>query len=141
MDNNDCIFCKLANGVFPTNKLYEDDEFTVILDASPANRGHALILPKSHYANLYEIDDAVSAKVLPLARRVAGALTDELGCDGINIVQNNGTAAGQTVFHFHVHVIPRYDNDDFTIGWPQGTPDPEDQAALAEQLAARLESK
>ena len=138
MINDDCIFCKLANGVFPTNKLYEDDDFTVILDASPANKGHALILPKQHYANLFEIDDEISAKVLPLAKKVATALKEELNCDGINVVQNNGPAAGQTVFHFHVHVIPRYDNDDFTIGWPQGEPDAESQAELAAKLAARL---
>ena len=132
MVKDDCIFCKLANGVFPTNKIYEDDDFTVILDAAPANKGHALILPKQHYANLFEIDDEVSAK------KVAAALKEELGCDGINVIQNNGTAAGQTVFHFHVHVIPRYDNDKFDIGWPQAEPDADEQAALAEKLAARF---
>ena len=139
MVKDDCIFCKLANGVFPTNKIYEDDEFTVILDASPANKGHALILPKQHYANLFEIDDEVSAKVLPLAKKIATALKEELGCDGINVVQNNGPSAGQTVFHFHVHVIPRYDNDSFELGWPQGEPDQAEQAELAKKLAERLE--
>ncbi len=138
MIQDDCIFCKLANGVFPTNKLYEDDDFTVILDASPANKGHALILPKQHYANLFEIDDEVSSKVLPLAKKVATALKEELGCDGINVVQNNGPSAGQTVFHFHVHVIPRYDSDEFEIGWPQGEPDAAEQEELAKKLAARF---
>ena len=138
MVKDDCIFCKLANGVFPTNKIYEDDEFTVILDAAPANKGHALILPKQHYANLFEIDDAVSAKVLPLAKKVAAALKEELECDGVNVVQNNGTAAGQTVVHFHVHVIPRYDTDGCNIGWPQKEVDNAEQAALAEKLAARF---
>lgn len=138
MIKDDCIFCKLANGVFPTNKIYEDDDFTVILDASPANEGHALILPKQHYANLFEIDDEVSAKVFPLAKRVATALKEEFDCDGVNVVQNNGEAAGQTVFHFHVHVIPRYDNDDFKIGWPQNEPDSDAQAALAKRLVAKL---
>lgn len=138
MVQDDCIFCKLANGVFPTNKLFEDDDFTVILDASPANKGHALILPKQHYANLFEIDDEVSSKVLPLAKKIATALKEELGCDGINVVQNNGPSAGQTVFHFHVHVIPRYDADDFQIGWPQSEPDAAEQEELAKKLAARL---
>ena len=138
MVKDDCIFCKLANGVFPTNKIYEDDEFTVILDAAPANKGHALILPKQHYANLFEIDDAVSAKVMPLAKKIATALKDELNCDGINVVQNNGESAGQTVFHFHVHVIPRYDSDDFKIGWPQNEPDAEEQAAFAKKVSERL---
>ena len=138
MVQDDCIFCKLANGVFPTNKIYEDDDFTVILDACPANKGHALILPKQHYANLFEIDDEVSSKVFPLAKKVAAALKEELGCDGINVVQNNGPSAGQTVFHFHVHVIPRYDSDDFEIGWPQGEPDAAEQEELAKKLAARF---
>ena len=138
MIKDDCIFCKLANGVFPTNKIYEDDDFTVILDASPANKGHALILPKQHFDNLFEIEDEVSAKVLPVAKKVASALKEELGCDGINVVQNNGPAAGQTVFHFHVHVIPRYDSDNFDIGWPQGKPDDAEQAELASKLAERL---
>ena len=138
MRDDNCIFCKLANGVFPTNKLYEDDDFTVILDASPANKGHALIIPKQHYANLFEIDDEVSSKVLPLAKRIAAAVKEETNSDGINIVQNNGTAAGQTVFHFHVHVIPRYDSDDFNIGWPQGEPDNNEQTALAERLSKKL---
>ena len=138
MINDDCIFCKLANGVFPTNKIYEDDDFSVILDAAPANAGHALILPKNHFANLFEIDDETAAKVIPVAKKVAAALKAELNCDGVNVVQNNGTAAGQTVFHFHVHVIPRYDDDNVGLGWPQGTPDADEQAALAEKLAARF---
>lgn len=138
MVKDDCIFCKLANGVFPTNKLYEDDDFTVILDAAPANKGHALILPKQHYDNLFEIDDEVSAKVLPLAKKIAAALKEELGCDGVNVVQNNGVAAGQTVFHFHVHVIPRYDNDNCGLGWPQKEVDNDEQAELAAKLSARL---
>ena len=138
MVKDDCIFCALANGAIPTNKIYEDDNFTVILDASPANKGHALILPKQHYDNLFEIDDAVSAKVLPLAKKIATALKEEFGCDGVNVVQNNGTAAGQTVFHFHVHIIPRYDNDGCNIGWPQKEVNNEEQSELAAKLSARL---
>ncbi|MCR5214544.1 MAG: HIT family protein [Eubacterium sp.] len=138
MIDDNCIFCKLANGVFPTNKIYEDDDFTVILDAAPANMGHALIIPKQHYANIFELDPELMKKALPLAKKVAEALKEELEYDGINIVQNNGSAAGQTVFHFHMHVIPRYDNDGCGIGWPQMTPDAEEQAALAEKLAKRI---
>ncbi len=135
MVDDNCIFCKLANGVFPTNKIYEDDEFTVILDASPANEGHCLILPKQHFKDLFEIDEEVAGRAIKLAKKIATKLKDELGCDGINIVQNNGTAAGQTVFHFHVHIIPRYENDGCNIGWPQMKPDDAEQAALAERLA------
>lgn len=110
MRDENCIFCKLANGVFPTNDIYEDEDFRVILDASPANKGHALILPKEHYANLYELDDQIAAKVLPLAKKIIAHEKDVLGCDGYNLVQNNGLAAGQTVFHYHMHLIPRYEN-------------------------------
>ncbi len=138
MVQDDCIFCKLANGVFPTNKLFEDDDFTVILDASPANKGHALILPKQHYANLFEIDDEVSSKVLPLAKKIATALKEELGCDGINVVQNNGPSAGQTVFHFHMHLIPRYEKqeDDTTgvVDWEQRKIDPEEMKKICEEM-------
>lgn len=124
MKNDNCIFCKLANGDIPTNSIYEDEDFNVILDASPATKGHALIIPKSHAANLYEIDDAVAAKVLPLAKKLITANKDKLGCDGFNIVQNNGIAAGQTVEHFHVHMIPRYNSDPDNariMAWPHLT--------------------
>ena len=105
---DDCIFCKLANGVFPTNSIYEDEDFNVILDASPATKGHALILPKEHYDNVYEMPDALLEKTIKLAKKIIQKETDVLGCDGYNIVQNNGEAAGQTVFHSHMHLIPRY---------------------------------
>ena len=105
---DDCIFCKLANGVFPTNSIYEDEDFNVILDASPATKGHALILPKEHYDNVYEMPDALLEKTIKLAKKIIQKETDVLGCDGYNIVQNNGEAAGQTVFHFHMQLIPRY---------------------------------
>ena len=105
---DDCIFCKLANGVFPTNSIYEDEDFSVILDASPATKGHALILPKEHYDNVYEMPDALLEKTIKLAKKIIQKETDVLGCDGYNIVQNNEEAAGQTVFHFHMHLIPRY---------------------------------
>ena len=121
MKDENCIFCKLANGEIPTATLYEDEDFRVILDASPAAKGHALILPKEHYANLYELDDEVAAKVLVLAKKMITRLTDILGCDGYNIVQNNGEAAGQTVFHFHLHMIPRYKDDHAGVTWTPGT--------------------
>lgn len=120
MKDENCIFCKLANGEIPTATLYEDEDFRVILDASPASKGHALILPKEHYANLYELDDEVAAKVLVLAKKMITKLTDLLECDGYNIVQNNGEAAGQTVFHFHMHLIPRYKDDKVGLGWNMG---------------------
>ena len=119
MKDDNCIFCKLANGVFPTNSIYEDEDFNVILDASPATKGHALILPKEHYANMFEIDDDILAKAAKLAKKIMTHEKEILGCDGYNLVQNNGEAAGQTVFHFHMHLIPRYsdNNESKRINW------------------------
>ena len=110
MKDSNCIFCKLANGEIPTNSIYEDEDFRVILDASPASKGHALILPKEHFANVYEIDDEILGKAAKLAKKVIAHETKVLGAEGYNIVQNNGEIAGQTVFHFHMHLIPRYKN-------------------------------
>ena len=108
MKDDNCIFCKLANGDIPTNTVYEDEYLRAIMDASPANKGHIIILPKSHAANIYELENEYIEKSFVLAKKLAAALKKLLNCDGVNILQNNGEAAGQTVFHFHVHVIPRY---------------------------------
>ncbi len=121
MKDSNCIFCKIAGGEIPSATLYEDADFRVIMDISPASKGHALILPKEHYANLYELPDELAAKVLVLAKKMTTKLKDIVGCDGYNVLQNNGEAAGQTVFHFHMHLIPRYENDDVNIGWKLGT--------------------
>jgi Diadenosine tetraphosphate (Ap4A) hydrolase and other HIT family hydrolases len=117
MKVDNCIFCKLANGEIPTATLYEDEDFRVILDANPASKGHALIIPKEHYANLYELDDTLAGKAMILAKKMITKLTEVLGCDGYNLVQNNGECAGQTVFHFHLHMIPRYKDDGVGLGW------------------------
>ena len=120
MREENCIFCKIAAGEIPSATLYEDDDFRVILDVSPASKGHALILPKEHYRNLYELDDGLASKALVLAKKMIVRLKDVLGCDGYNIVQNNEEAAGQAVFHFHMHMIPRYQGDKVGIGWHMG---------------------
>jgi len=134
MKKDDCIFCKLANGDIPTNSIYEDEDFNVILDAGPATRGHALILPKEHADNLYELPDDVAAKVLPLAKKLAAHMVDVLGADGLNLVQNNGAAAGQTVNHFHLHLIPRYNDDGQHILWKPTQPAAEELAAIRDAL-------
>ena len=120
MRDKDCIFCKIAAGEIPSATLYEDDDFRVILDLGPASKGHALILPKEHYRNLYDIDEQTLAKAASLAKKMVIKLTDVLGCDGSNVVQNNEEPAGQTVFHFHIHLIPRYKNDNVGLGWHVG---------------------
>ena len=135
MTDKDCIFCKLAGGEFPTNCIYEDEKFKVILDASPATKGHALILPKQHFADIFEIDEDTLKDLIVLGKKVAKIMKDRLGCDGVNIVQNNGAAAGQTVFHFHLHIIPRYEDDDQRINWVPRKADDKLQERLVELLS------
>ncbi len=127
---DDCIFCKLANGVIPTNSIYEDEDFKVILDMGPATKGHALILPKEHADNLYELPDETAAKILPLAKKLALSMREKLHTDGLNVVQNNGEVAGQTVMHYHLHLIPRYQNDGQRILWKPTSPSAEELEAV-----------
>ncbi len=117
MKKDNCIFCKIANGEIPSKTLYEDEQFRVILDLGPATKGHALILPKDHYADLFELPEEKAGEVMHLAKRMVMKMKEKLGCEGFNLVQNNGDLAGQTVFHFHMHLIPRYRADGQTIGW------------------------
>ena len=134
----DCIFCKIAAGEIPAATLYEDDDFRVILDLGPASRGHALILPKEHYADLSEIREETAEKVLPLAKKMSAAMTKALGCAGINLVQNNGEAAGQTVRHFHMHIIPRYTNGPKIVAWEPGSLSDGDKIQIVEAVKAEL---
>ena len=131
---SDCIFCKIANGEIPSATLYEDEDFRGILDLGPASKGHALILPKAHAANIYEISDDMAAKAMILAKKMATKMTEALKCDGFNIVQNNGEPAGQTVFHFHMHLIPRYEGDQVGITWKPGTLTDEVKNEILEKL-------
>ncbi|MDD7403226.1 MAG: HIT family protein [Butyribacter sp.] len=131
--NDDCIFCKLANGVIPTNAIYEDDDFKVIMDANPASKGHCIILPKTHAANLYELPDEYCEKIFLVAKKCGTVLKEVLECEGLNVLQNNGEVAGQTVFHLHVHLIPRYKDDAVHIKWVEHS-DETDIAELAEEI-------
>ncbi|MBU3839795.1 MAG: HIT family protein [Candidatus Ruminococcus intestinipullorum] len=134
MRESDCIFCKLASGEIPTTTLYEDEDFKVILDLSPASKGHALIIPKEHYKNIYDLDETIAAKAMVLAKRMVIRLTEVLHCEGYNIVQNNNEVAGQTVFHFHMHLIPRYEGDKVGLGWKMGELTEQDKQEILEKL-------
>ena len=138
MRDEKCIFCRIANGEIPSNTLYEDDGYRVILDLGPASKGHALILPKEHYADLCALDDKIASKALGLAARIGAAMKKSLDCDGFNLVQNNGRAAGQTVFHFHIHVIPRYEGGPDIVSWTPGNASGEELAQLAETIKTAL---
>ena len=128
MKKEDCIFCKIANGEIPSTTVYEDEMFRVILDLGPASRGHALILPKEHFKDVCELDEKTAAKILPLGAKIGAAMKTGLGCTGFNLVQNNGTSAGQTVFHFHMHIIPRYEDGPCMVSWTPGKAEPEELA-------------
>ena len=134
MKKDNCIFCKIANGEIPSRTLYEDDQFRVILDLGPATKGHALILPKEHAADIFEISEETASGVLVLAKRMAVKMTQKLHCDGMNLVQNNGEAAGQTVPHFHLHMIPRYHNDGQKINWIPGKCTQEELEAVKREI-------
>ncbi|MCR4755374.1 MAG: HIT family protein [Lachnospiraceae bacterium] len=134
MRDDNCIFCKIANGEIPTNAIYEDDNYKVILDMGPATKGHALILPKNHYKNIYEMPADKVGEAFSLAGRMATTMSSKLSADGFNIVQNNNEVAGQTVFHFHIHLIPRYEGDGQVIGWRPGESSPEELAKIRELL-------
>ncbi|MDD3394677.1 MAG: HIT family protein [Anaerotignum sp.] len=114
---SDCIFCKIINGEIPSATIYEDEEFKAILDRFPANEGHVLILPKQHSANIFDIDSQQAGRLFVLATKIAREMKNILGFEHLNVMQNNGTVAGQTVFHFHLHLIPRYENDGITIAY------------------------
>lgn len=138
MRKDDCIFCKIANGDIPSATVYEDDLFRAIMDIAPANKGHVIILPKNHAANIYEMTEEETAKAFVVAKKIAGAVKTATGCDGVNVLQNNGEASGQTVFHFHIHVIPRFNNDTVSVTWKQGAYADGEAAKLAEKIAGSI---
>lgn len=131
----DCIFCKIARGEIPSKTIYKDEDFRVILDLGPAARGHALILPKTHAADLYELPEETAAAAMKLARKMALRMREKLHCDGLNLMQNNGAVAGQTISHFHLHVIPRYEGDGQSINWVPGEPSQEELEAVRKEMA------
>lgn len=138
MREESCIFCKIAAGEIPSVTVYEDNDFRVILDLGPASKGHALILPKGHWKDLTELPEALCGRALFLAGRLGKAMMEQLGCVGFNVVQNNGKAAGQTVFHFHIHVIPRYEGGPEMVSWRPGKAEEADQREIAEKLGKAL---
>lgn len=138
MKKDDCIFCKIANGEIPSDTVYEDDKYRAILDLSPAVKGHTLIIPKDHFDDLLSADEETLESVLKLAQRIGAAQLRALKCDGFNVVQNNGEAAGQTVHHLHVHIIPRYNGGAKMVAWEQLKSEPEEQQKIAGEIKAAL---
>jgi histidine triad (HIT) family protein len=133
---DDCIFCKIAAGELPATIIDEDERTLAFMDISPATRGHALVIPRDHSVDVYEIDPEDLQAVAIAAQRIARKARDRLGADGVNLLHSSGAAAWQTVFHFHVHVIPRYDGDPLKLPWVPAPGDKDEIAAAAAELAS-----
>ena len=138
MKKDDCIFCKIAAGEIPSATVYEDENFRAILDLGPAAKGHTLVIPKNHCDSLLDIDSETASKALSVISKTANAVKDAMGCDGINVVQNNGEAAGQTVMHLHFHIIPRYNGDTVNIGWQPMKPSSDELDETAKLIKEKL---
>lgn len=136
MDN--CIFCKIIAGEIPSATIFENDEFKVILDRFPSNEGHVLIMPKKHCANIFEAEPEMAGRLFTLAVKVAKVMKETLGFENMNIVQNNGPVAGQTVNHLHVHLIPRYEGDSVKVTWAQMDLTDEQIESMRAKLAANF---
>jgi histidine triad (HIT) family protein len=134
MKKDDCIFCKIAAGEIPSQCIYEDGLFKVILDLGPATKGHSLIIPKDHYEDLFELPEETAAQAMVLAKRLSARLMEKLHADGLNLVQNNKEIAGQTVKHFHLHMIPRYKDDMQNILWKPGEVTQDELALIKETI-------
>lgn len=138
MKDCNCIFCKIIDGEIPSSTVYEDEDFRAILDIAPSHKGHTIVLPKYHAANLFELPDEIAAKALPVVKKIATAIKEATGCDGVNILQNNGEAAGQSVFHLHIHVVPRFKNDGILPVWPQGSYEEGEAQEMAEKIHSHI---
>ena len=130
----DCLFCKIVAGELPSTVVDEDERTIAFMDINPATRGHALVVPREHSRDLLAVGDEDLAAVARMGRRIAERQTERLGADGVNLLNSCGRAAWQTVFHFHLHVIPRYDDDPLRLPWVPGPGDADEIAAAAEVL-------
>ncbi|MGT2712484.1 HIT family protein [Streptococcus oriscaviae] len=132
---SDCIFCKIIAGEIPASKVYEDEQVLAFLDITQVTKGHTLVVPKNHYRNLLEMDGSAAATLFETVPKIARQLKDKLAAKGLNIIANNEPVAGQTVFHTHVHLLPRFDDTDgLTLGFTTNQPDFPALAQLAQDL-------
>src|ERR671924_340303 len=130
----DCLFCKIVAGEIPSTRVDEDERTVAFMDINPATRGHLLVVPREHSGDLLEIGGEDLDACTRMAKRLAARAKQRLGADGVNILNSCGQAAWQTVFHFHLHVIPRYDDDPLKLPWIPREGDPDEIAALAELI-------
>jgi histidine triad (HIT) family protein len=134
MPDPDCLFCKILAGEISARRVYEDEHTIAFMDIAPATRGHALVVPRAHYEDLYSVDPEALARTTTIAQRLALRARDRLGADGVNLLNSCRPAAWQTVFHFHIHVIPRYDGDPLKLPWRPAPGDEQEIEAAAAEL-------
>jgi len=134
----DCIFCRIVKGEIPSSKVFEDEFTLAFLDIAPINKGHVLVIPKKHYVDIHDLPEGEFRHVAATLKKVAGALKEATGCSGINVLQANGKIAGQEVFHFHVHVIPRFEGDGLGMKWPKKEYFGGEMRVLIEKIKAKL---
>jgi len=134
----DCLFCKIIAGEIPCFKLYENDETLAFMDINPANEGHALVIPKEHAKDVYAVSDAAITATVKTAKKIAAAVDKTLSPDGLNLLQCNGPAAAQSVFHFHMHVLPRREGDELKLNWGLKPGNMDAIGSLAERIRGNL---
>lgn len=137
-NDSDCIFCKIVAGEIPCFKLFEDEQTLAFMDINPANEGHALAIPKEHFRDVYALPDELLGATACTAKRVAQAARETLNPDGINLVQANGSGAAQSVMHFHMHILPRWNSDDLKLNWGLRPGDMAEIQAVAERIRETL---
>ena len=135
---SDCVFCKIVAGQIPSTRVYEDEHTVAFMDIGHVNPGHTLVAVKKHADNLYALDDVQAAAVARTSARVARAIRDAFKPEGLSVYQANGKPAGQTVFHYHLHLLPRHAGDGMELTWPVKNPPREKLEAYAAQIRAKL---
>lgn len=133
-----CVFCRIVSGELPASKVFEDELTIAFMDLQSVNPGHMLVAVKPHRANIYELDDELAGAAFRTAARMAKAVKRAFGCEGVTLLQANETAGAQTVFHFHIHVLPRWEGDGMALAWPAKNPPREALEQMAEKLRAAL---
>lgn len=134
----DCIFCKIVSGDLPSAKVYEDDDVLAFMDIFPANPGHLLVIPKQHYRNIFDIPPEIAGKIMEAGARIANAIKSALNPDGLNLFQSNEPAGFQVVFHFHLHLVPRWENDSIVLPWKPEEGDSEQICEVADQIRQHI---
>jgi histidine triad (HIT) family protein len=137
---HECVFCRIVSEDLPCSKVFEDEHTLVIMDLQSVNPGHMLVLVKPHRENIYALEDELAGAVFRTAARMARAVKQAFACEGVTLLQANEKAGAQTVFHFHIHVLPRWENDGMALAWPAKNPDRAALEAMAEKLRAALEA-